>query len=199
MSLVAPSQRRLAWPVAVALLAAAGLSLALYLPNRPQPTTAAPETVAAPGVVQAAWDVNSFPAGGKGVRHLSKKAKERLGKQREPLATLIKNVYDAMFLQPAALKQAIRANFAADAARRALDRHIGLPSGVEKVKLGRRTAKVGIHVQGASRAAASVVISGSAAKKDQKTRFRHRSTLWLERHGGKWKVIAFDVTQGPGK
>ena len=197
MSIVAPSQRRLVWPVAIALTLAMLIALLLYLPNRAEIVT--PATIAAPGVTQADWDVNAFPAGGDGVGELSKKATERYKAQRAPLASLIHDVYDALFLSPAGTKRVIQHRFAADAARQALASKIGLPSGVEEVQITKRLARVGIHVQGATRAAARVAIAGTATKNGRKARFEHNSVLWLERDKGEWKVIAFDVTQGSGK
>ena len=198
MSIVAPNQRRLVWPIAIALCLVMLIALLIYLPTR-SPDIGVPGTIAAPGVTQADWDVNAFPAGGDGVGALSKKQTERYEAQREPLASLIRDVYDALFLSPAGAKRVLQHRFARDAARQALASKIGLPAGAKDVHITKRLARVGIHVQGATRAAARVAIAGTAMKNDRKARFEHTSVLWLERQKGTWKVIAFDVTQGPGK
>lgn len=201
MSIVAPSQRRLVWPVAIALTCSMVVALLLYLPTRTgsigssQSGTAG--SIAAPGVKQADWSLQTFPAGGAGVGKLTKADKARLGAQRAPLAALVTEVYDALFLEPAQVNRVLRARFAAPAARQALDSKLGMPSSATEVKIKRRDARVGIHMQGASRAAARVVVAGHALVKGRRVKFHHKAILWLERTRKTWKVIAFDVAQGP--
>lgn len=201
MSFVAPSQRRLVWPVAIALSCSMVVALLLYLPSRTThlSTSETPGSIAAPGVTQPAWEMKTFPAGGAGVARLSKASKARIAAQRKPLAALITEVYDALFLEPAALRSVLRAHFIAPAARQALDHKLGLPAAASDVRIKRRVARVGIHMQGASRAAARIVVTGRAAIKGRRARFHHEATLWLERTRKTWKVMAFDVTQGPGR
>ena len=201
MSFVAPSQRRLVWPVAIALTCSMLVALLLYLPSRTSTigSSDTPGSIAAPGVAQAAWEMKTFPAGGAGVRRLSKATKARLAAQREPLTALVTSVYDALFLEPARLNSVLRDHFTAAAARQALRAKLGLPASATKVEIKRRSARIGIHMQGASRAAASVLVAGHATVKARKIRFRHDATLWLERSHRTWKVIAFDVTQGPSR
>ena len=196
MSIVASNQRRLVWPVAVALAAGMAYALFLYLPTR-TPSTTPSRTVAAPGVHQADWDLTTFPAGGVGVGHLSHKAKARIKAQRDPLVALVTDVYDAMFLEPDRAEQVVHARFAPKAGASALSKRIGLPPGVADVKITKRLARIGIYVQGADTAAARVKVAGTATRDGKRSAFKHRSTLWLERSHHDWKIIGFDVSQGP--
>ena len=199
MSIVAPSQRRLVWPVAIALTCSMAVALVLYLPSR-TPTVDPSDTagtIAAPGVVQAAWDMKTFPAGGAGVRRMSKASKARLAAQREPITALITDVYDTLFLEPARASEVLRNGFTRPAAKQALAARFGMPRTATEVKIKRRVAQVGIHMQGANRAAARVVVAGRATIKGRRATFHHAATLWMERVRKTWKVIAFDVTQGP--
>ena len=199
MSIVAPSQKRLVWPVAIALTCSMVVALLLYLPSR-APTVApsdASDSIAAPGVVQVDWDMKTFPAGGAGVRAMSKASKARLTAQREPLVALITQVYDALFLEPARLDEVLRSGFTRPAAKQALAAELGMPRSATEVRIKRRVARVGIHMQGANRAAARVVVAGVATVKGRRAKFHHAATLWMERARKTWKVIAFDVTQGP--
>jgi hypothetical protein len=186
----------LVWPVSVALAAAMVYALFLYLPTR-TPSTSTPHSVAAPGVHQADWKLATFPAGGVGTGHLSKQAKARVKAQREPLVALVEDVYDAMFLAPDNAQKVVHERFEAAAGASVLAKKIGLPAGVEEVKITKRSARIGIYVQGAKTAAARVKVIGSAVKNGHRSAFKHESTLWLERTDRAWKIIGFDVSQGP--
>ena len=196
MSIVAPSQRRLVWPVAIALTCSMVVALLLYLPTRTTPTSDPVGSVAAPGVAQADWELKVFPAGVAGSKGLTKKVKARIAAQRTPLNALVTEVYDALFLEPGRAEAVIRDRFSRDAGR-ALGSKIGLPKGADDVQIKRRIARVGIHVQGATRAAARVTVTGLATVKNRKVRFEHSASLWLERSHRAWKVIGYDVIQGP--
>lgn len=196
MSVVAPSQRRLVWPVSIALTALMVYALNLYLPTR-SPVSSVPRTLAPPGVEQAQWQVKTFPAGGAGIGRIGNKAKARVKAQRQPLALLVQDVYDAMFLEPSRAEQVVRERFEAAAGSTALAKKIGLPASLEEVKITKRTAQVGISMAGAETAAARVKVVGTVKKDGRQTDFKHRSTLWLERSHKTWKIIGFDVSQGP--
>ena len=196
MSLVAQSQRRLVWPVAIALTCAMLVALLLYLPTRTPPVGSS-GSIAAPGVTQAAWEIQTFPAGAAGAGRFSKADKERFRAQRVRVATLVEDVYDAFFLTPATRQRVVAEHFSKPAAARVTKAKLGVPTGVSGVQIKRREARIGIYADGANRAAARVVVAGIATAKGRKARFRHAATLWLERTGGSWQVIAFDVTQGP--
>lgn len=198
MSIVAPSQRRLVWPVAIALTCSMLVALLLYLPTR-TPTVEGPDSVAAPGVRQADWEVRVFPAGVAGGGKLTKATKDRVAAQRERVSTVIKDVYDALFLNPDRLKGVLARGFTRAAAAGAARAKIGLPAGAGEVHIKRRVARVGIHVRGVDRAAARVAVFGTAEVKGRPIRFEHVASLWLERSDGAWKVIGFDVVQGPQK
>jgi hypothetical protein len=186
------------WPVAVVLAAAMAYALFLYLPTRTTTSSSsAPQSVAAPGVHQADWDMNTFPAGGAGLGRLNAKAKTRIAEQREPVAALVRDVYDALFLEPSRAEQVLATRFESGAGTSALSKKIGLPAGAKEVKITKRTARIGIYMADAKTAAARVELAGTAVKNGHRSSFKHRSTLWLERAHHKWKIIGFDITQGP--
>jgi hypothetical protein len=152
-------------------------------------------TVADPALPQAKWEVNTFPAGGAGVGKLNKREKAAVRAQRERLSSLVKDVFDAVFLTPSEVRSVLKQRFTPLAARSLLGSRIGLPDKTSNVQIKKRSARVGIHVDSARRAAAKVAIAGKGMNRGRKVRFSHDATLWLERKKGAWKVIAFDVKQ----
>ncbi|HWL65839.1 MAG TPA: hypothetical protein VNP73_07685 [Actinomycetota bacterium] len=196
MSFVVPSQRRLVWPLAVALAAAAVTGLALYLPTRSHHVPTSPGAPAVVAATVADWELAIYPAGSAGLGGVSKKAKARVEAQRKPLATLIQDLYDALFLDPTKLEKAIGIHLEKTAGA-ALIKDAGLPKGLDELEITTRKARVGISVAGADNAAAKVKITGVATRDGRRTGFKHESTLWLERSHKEWKVIAFDLKQGP--
>ena len=144
----------------------------------------------------ADWELAIYPAGVAGTGKLTRKAKARVKAQRQPLAALIRDVYDGLFVDPTKLANAVGSHVE-KAAGAALLRDAGLPKDLDEIEITARKARVGISVAGAKNAAAKVKIAGVATKNGRKTGFKHKATLWLERAHHEWKVIAFDLKQGP--
>ena len=196
MSVVIPTPKRLVLPIAIGLVLIAAAGVAVYLPMRESVIPPeAPVTVADPALPQAKWEVNTFPAGGAGVGKLNKREKAAVRAQRERLSSLVKDVFDAVFLTPSEVRSVLKQRFTPLAARSLLGSRIGLPDKTSNVQIKKRSARVGIHVDSARRAAAKVAIAGKGMNRGRKVRFSHDATLWLERKKGAWKVIAFDVKQ----
>ena len=196
MSVVIPTPKRLVLPIAIGLVLIAAAGVAVYLPMRESVIPSeAPVTVADPALPQAKWEVNTFPAGGAGVGKLNKREKAAVKAQRERLSSLVKDVFDAVFLTPSEVRSVLKKRFTPLAARSLLGSRIGLPDKTSNVQIKKRSARVGIHVDSARRAAAKVAIAGKGMNRGRKVRFSHDATLWLERKKGAWKVIAFDVKQ----
>jgi hypothetical protein len=72
-----------------------------------------------------------------------------------------------------------------------------VPKGATDVRSTTRRARIGVNVAGARSAAAEVTISLVGELKGEKLRLEQHSTLWMERLEGKWRVVGYDVSQGP--
>ena len=107
------------------------------------------------------------------------------------------DVYDAVFLQPAHLPAAARSDFSRAAARSWQRSRAGLPAHAERVKLLSRRARIGIDAESARRAVASVVVRAAGWRGARRFRLLHRATLWIERGARGWRIVAYDLAQGP--
>jgi hypothetical protein len=70
--------------------------------------------------------------------------------------------------------------------------------GANEVQFKRRRAWIGVEGRNARSAVATVLLNVTG-RLDDEERFwvQHHATLWLQRSKGSWKVIGFDITQGP--
>lgn len=141
------------------------------------------------GEQQAEWKIRSFPIGGK-KSDLPAAAEKSLG-------TLITRWSNAVYLYPGEIKSVTQRYFTKEAAAAFRASDIGLPNNAKEIETQRRSARIGIDVDGAKRAAAhvEVVATGTTGKED--FRSMTDSRLWLEREGSTWRVIAFDIDQEP--
>jgi hypothetical protein len=146
----------------------------------------------APVIEQAEWRISAHPSGNIGP--MSKRELRRVRAESFPLRRAVTEVYDALFLDPAARPAVLNKRFAARAAR-ALPARSGVPASVEKVRTTLRKADIGIDASGARRAAAKVKIRARGIASGERFALLHRGTLWLEKKGGTWKIMAFDVRQ----
>ena len=149
--------------------------------------------VAVPKLPQASWEMSVRPSGVDG--KLTAAQKKAFRRQRPGLRTLVKRVYDALFIHPNHLPAALRESFSEPAAL-ALRR-----AGAGVAKPGRvattlRRASIGIQATGGARMAVASITVRAVADGVAKP-VVHRSSLWLERARSDWKVVAFDVRQGP--
>lgn len=201
----ATARRRLP-PAAVAGLVAAATGLvvlgALVLGARdsqdtaPAPPPSPVEKPSPPPIEQASWRIEVRPAGATGA--MSKSERRRLRAQRPRAAELVRSVYEALFLRPQARRGAIDARFAPVARRsfRRLD-GVGMPDGVVRVKTIVRAARIAIEAPRARHAVAAVRVRARGRAGPRTVRVFHRSTLWLERSGRRWRVMAYNVEQTP--
>jgi hypothetical protein len=195
VSVVIPTPKRLLWPIAICLGVLAAGAVALYLPTGETLTPPSSPAIVDPSLPQAKWEVKTYPAGGASIGKLSRREKASVKAQRERLSTLVKDVFDALFLAPSDVRAVLKERFTDAAARSLLSSKIGLPDETANVQIKKRSARVGVHVDSARRAAAKVTIAGKGTNRGRRVRFSHNATLWLEREKGAWKVIGFDVTQ----
>jgi hypothetical protein len=139
---------------------------------------------------QADWKVNVFPTG---VGKPTKGQRVAVSQQRDKLRTVVADVFDALILRKntARLK-----SLATPGAAKALGRsELQLPKDMTEVETIRRSARVGVDEK-ATHAAARILITFKGMLNDKPVRMQQRSTLWLQKSGAGWRVIAFSGTMG---
>lgn len=196
MSIVATARRR-SWllPVGIALAVAVAAAPAVYfLWDHSQTRTSAPPFTTAPAEQQAPWKVKTFAAGSPRIG----KAERALVDQRALIVEqLVKDVYDAELLKPQDLDKVLARSFTRPAAASFAKAGLGVPKGASDVRSTTRTARIGVNVAGATTAAADVTISLVGNIKDDKLKMTQHSTLWMQRVERHWRVVGYDVKQGP--
>lgn len=202
MSTAAPSTGRVGLQAFGLLLAACLVAAAVGLIARQgdlrsssaesaeAPGSASP-SVAAPD--QPSWRISAWAAGTLG---RSSKAALRLVDRRRPeVAAVIERAYDALFLDPGSLDRVLRATFSPTAARALRKSRAGLPTDPSDVRIVKRNAAIGIESSKGNQAAARVTLVAKLRSGSKSVRLSHRATLWMERTGRSWKVVAFDLRQ----
>lgn len=199
MSIAAPSRSRtwvlLAFGIAAALVAS-GVVIYLNLPGERMISPGIPTTPAGtPIVKQAPWRFEVSPAGAIG--RVSKSQKAAVARQKVGVTALVQEVYDTLLLERSALAKVVDRRFAANAGPAFLRSTKSILPTADELKLQRRIARIGIDVNGASRAAARVRILVSATEGARKALALNTATLWLERGERGWRVLAYEVDQRP--
>jgi hypothetical protein len=186
----------------LALLAAGGLAAFLAglddeSPSSPPTPKARPPAVASPPRVNhAPWRIRHHATGGLG--ELKKVQRRRVSAQAPRVAALVKSVFDTLFLDPARVGRVARASFTRPAARSWVRlRAAGPPPAATRVKLVARRAQVSFDAPSATRAVASVRLKARGRTAARPFRLSHEETLWLQRSPGGWRVVGFEVKQGP--
>jgi hypothetical protein len=161
----------------------------------PEKRETAPEPTPSPAPMeQARWRIKTYPA--VAFHKLSKAERRRFRGQRERVGTLVRHIYNTLFLNPQRKQAAIDDHFSRRAAHAFRQTNSGVDSHVTRVKTTRRTANIGVEVARARRALAVVTVRARGRLDDRVIHVEHRSKLWLERFAGRWRVIGFDVDQG---
>lgn len=199
MSTIAENLRRQRLPLlTIGLLLAATTGIWVFLDQSAIDRREATDLpVAAPAVEQAPWKMEYSAEGRFG--KLTKAQRGSYANQKENVAALITGIYDAIYLEPARLAQVIESSFSGDAARSLKAEGLSFPGGATEVKTTRRRARIALDAQKANFAVGRVTVQATATVDERTVTIEHRSTLWLELADGDWKVIAFDVEQGPAK
>jgi hypothetical protein len=148
-----------------------------------------------PSIRQARWRIHSEVIG----RPLSKKRRDNAMRHRARIAAGIKQAYEGLFLDPARLRKSLRGVTSSTAARHLIREGAGVPVRATRVKTLTRKARIWIQPGNFRRAAAKVVVRARATMGERTRRVRHVATLWLERWGSTWKVVAFDFKERPLK
>lgn len=188
--------RHTAAVIGVAVLLASFGTACTEASDRSAPRAQIPE-VSTPTIKQAAWRIKAKRIGSVG--KVTRADKKRLKAQRPRLKGLIKDVYDSLFLFPSRKKMSLRRHFTHPAARRVLATKAGISPRAERVRTWSRRAIIGVQPNNAAVAVAEVYVRATGKIGDKIFRLVHRATLWLQRSRGAWKVVGFEVDQGPVK
>lgn len=141
---------------------------------------------------QAPWKVRVYPAGAGTPSRSQKKAVEG---QRGSVEAAVTAVADALLLEPAAIEAMSGKELAPDAAAALARSKLSPPADMEDLQATARRVKIGIEANEARHAAARLAITAKGTLGDEPVRFRQQITMWLERSGGRWKIVAFDGSQ----
>lgn len=143
---------------------------------------------------QANWKIKSFTTGGK---HPSGEHPKPPKQQTKAIEQLVRDWNDALILSPGQFGDITKKYFAPPAGNAISSSDFGLPQSANQVDTTKRRARIGIEADGAKRAVVDVSIVARGKSDEGEFRTESDSTLYLERTGSKWHVIAFDVDQRP--
>ena len=148
-----------------------------------------------PPIHQAKWRVHVFPSG---LRNLAGRKQKKTAKQHGMRAARgIKDVYNAVFLEPSSIARSVRRHFERGAARAFLRAKTRLPRRMTRTQITYRSMHIGVDARFPKQAVATVKIFSRGIRDSQRVKLKHESTLWLERVHRGWKVLAFRARQGP--
>ncbi|MFN2526141.1 MAG: hypothetical protein ABR505_07745 [Actinomycetota bacterium] len=178
-----------------AVLIALCLAVVYLEPVKPSSAVgiATASTAGDAAIKQAPWRIGIHPAGV--TRRLDERARARLKAQGKQLRALVRETYDALFLQPSNLPEIVRVRFVGSAGSAFLRSEAGLPKDSTNVRALTRRARLGIQAPNARHAAGQVWVVVKTTVNGKPIRLRHRSTLWLRRGSSTWKVVAFEIDQ----
>jgi hypothetical protein len=165
-------------------------------PDRYPPPPSARDPQPEP-IAQAPWRIK--PVAANVSARVSKAQRRAVARQGDRLSTLVRGVYGALFLRPDSRREVLKSRFTAAAASK-LDRsRVGYPARATRVRTVGRRARISIDPLSTRQAVALVAIRARGQVGDDLLRVNHRSTLFLQRTEGRWRVIAFEVDQRPVK
>lgn len=200
LSVVAPADKRLWVPVVAGVVALAAITMAAIVVTSERagaPTRAASRAEGtvpvAEGAAHANWSIRSYPAGIETKR--TKADRARVDAARPRVRALVKDLYNAFFLHPDRLAQALSQHTTAAAARRIKRSGVGFPTGTVEATIKKRTARIGIQGNRAGHAVAAVRVVSKVVTEKRRFRLVHDGTLWLQREKGRWKVIGYAFDQ----
>ena len=153
-------------------------------PGQPEPTLRIP---------QAKWKMSTRPVGRAG--KFTRKQIRRHKAQRPRVKSVVREVYEALFLEPESIKEVIAERFSRRAGRALLRAGPGFRPGADEVKTTKRIARIGLQAHTASAASAQVFVKARANGPGNVVKLRHRATMWMQRIKNDWRVIAFEVDQ----
>ena len=198
ISVVAPLQKRpwvaIAVTVAVALLVTVVAALVVQPGRRLLSRGGSAVEEKAPELAQAPWRFDTGPAGATG--KLTNQQTAALERQRGPIRSTLKSIYNGLFIDPAELRPILEKNFTGAAARSFRRSGAGIAA-AGTVETTYRGAEIAMQpLDGVRRAVATVSVRAVEVG-GKRGPMLHRATLWMERPKDVWKVVAFEVAQKP--
>jgi hypothetical protein len=128
---------------------------------------------------------------------LDKGQRARFEAQRERVRAVAYDLIDATLLEPGRLATAARGSMTAPAAT-AFKRAAPLvPAAASEVEAIRRTGRIGIQAPAFKAAAARMKVTMRAIVDGRTVTWRNNITLWMERDGKTWRVLAYDLARVP--
>lgn len=196
MSSIAPSAR-LGWRLLPAVVAAAvaviGASLLIgALRHHPivRPDASGP-VVGADVAAAAVWHTDAFPVGASG--HLTKKQSARFTHQKDRVRVTVRDLADALALNPGRLPDAVDRLLTKTAAPSLLTAAPALPKDAADITVLKRTGRIGLQAPHFAAAAAEIDVVMQGSIKGRVIKWRSHFTFWLQRSKSEWRVIAFDL------
>jgi hypothetical protein len=144
---------------------------------------------------QAKWHTRTFPAAMKA--KMTPKHRKTVKAEGLRASRGIQDVYNALFLAPGRVDQAVRSHFEQRARRAFLRAKVGLPRRFRRAQITYRSVRMGVDAKTAQNAIATVTVLLKGLRGSNRLKIRHEATLWLERVHRSWKVLAFSAKQGP--
>jgi hypothetical protein len=141
------------------------------------------------------WDTATAAIGMHG--SLDKSQRARFEVQRKRLRTTVEGLVDASILEPSTLGAAARKSMTASAATAFRKAAPLVPAKATAVEAIRRTGRIGIQAPAFKAAAATMKVTMKARVDGRAVTWRNNMTLWLERDGNEWRVLAFDFERVP--
>ena len=184
--------------VLATFIATAGLTYLLVHQDASAPGTGggrASSSTASGKVAQAPWELTTRAISTR--KRVSKEALARVEEQTPALRALLTDVYDGLFFEPSGLEKMASHRFGTSAGKRLLQAKIAFPDDIRVIRATSQHALLGIEASGAKRASAEVTVRLRARTGTKRLTLKHRSTLWLSREHGGWRIIGFDISQGP--
>lgn len=176
-----------------AVLIALCLAVVYLEPVTPSSAKGAARSSDVAALAQAPWRIRVHPAGVTG--GLKTRAKTRLSGQKAALRALVRQTYDAMFLNPQKISEVIHTRFSPEAGFALMKSKAGFPKQSTNIQTRVRRARLGIQASNARHAAGQVFIVATGITPSERIRIRHTATLWLRRVHTNWRVVAFEIDQ----
>jgi hypothetical protein len=145
-------------------------------------------------IKQAKWKIGVHTVAGQGLpnskRHVTKRATQNLEE-------VVRNLYNALVLRPGMLDKIAHDLMLPSAAADLKRSGIKIPEQARRVQTLRREALIGVEASSGARAAADVTLVATGMARGHRFRATSRDRLWIERHAGKWRVIAYELNREP--
>lgn len=181
--------------IGAALLAVAAVAALFFLSRGEGGERTGSEAPApTPTDQHAAWKVTvvAQPIKGKPTRGETRAARD----QEDALAAAVSRVHDALILGAEDVAELEGGSATADATKAMAESPLASGTDPDAIEASRRATRISVEADRARRAVARTTIKATVTQSDGDTDVTYETTMWLERAGRRWRVIAFE---GGGK